>query len=606
MERTVNKDLGNGFIDHGSANPFSTHRGTVAAVDGNGRNAVLIWLFDHRGGYALLMIDAETGKSEEFPLPFPPEGDCPYASILSSGNKFYTHFSNHFVEFDPAARGFAFHRRTSPQMAMSMTEDDGGLIWSVTYPQSGVVSFNPVTRELRDYGHVYKQNWSQYPRSIAADDAGWIYFGTGSTASQIIILDPKSGQARPVLGENERVKGSAFVYRDMDGKVYGLPASGSNGDWYECYRGEARKIGSIRQKREKPFIAGSQELFHGYFPGGKKLKSCDLVARTIVVEDPAAKEVRELRFDYTGEGNSVMGCEAAPDGTICGGTFFPFRFFSYNPETSGWTNRASYLQWNTVARQGDRFFVGGYPGGFLLEWDPSRPWVPTEKGRPDCNPFFLTDCTPAIYRPHKLLAHPDGKTIIMAGTPGYGYTGGGLLFWDRETKTRTLLEHAAILPEHSTVSLAALPGAKLLGGSTVAPGTGGEKKAVEAELYIMDMATKRVDWHAAAITGAESYTDLFYGPDGLVFGFANGKIFFVFDPAGKKVVHEENIEAMFGLVSHHQGARVFVPGEGRDIYVLFKKGIARLDPASFKITMLAESPVPVSSGGAVLGGRNSD
>ena len=45
---------------HGVATPISSSRGTVATVDGEGRNAVLLWLFDHRGGYALLMIDAET------------------------------------------------------------------------------------------------------------------------------------------------------------------------------------------------------------------------------------------------------------------------------------------------------------------------------------------------------------------------------------------------------------------------------------------------------------------------------------------------------------------------------------------------------------------
>ena len=85
-------DLGKGFSDHGVATPVSNHRGIVATVDGQGRDVVLVWLFDQRGGYALLLIDAETGKSEQFPVPFPPGADCPYASILSSSNKFYTHF----------------------------------------------------------------------------------------------------------------------------------------------------------------------------------------------------------------------------------------------------------------------------------------------------------------------------------------------------------------------------------------------------------------------------------------------------------------------------------------------------------------------------------
>jgi len=610
----MKQDLGNGFVDHGAANPFSNHRGTVATINGKGRNVVLVWLHDHRGGYAMLVIDAETGKSDEFPVPFPPGGDCPYASILSSGNRFYTHFNSHFVEFDPAVRAFTFHHSTAPQMAMSMTEDDNGLIWSVTYPDSGVVSFNPKSREFRDYGHVYKQNWMQYQRSVAADDTGWIYFGVGNTASQIVALDPQSGQARPLLMENERHQGSAYVYRDVNGKVYGLPVGGTDEGWYEFHQGEAKKIGKIEQKREKPVITGSQALFHSDFPDGKKLKVCDTVTRTLILEDPKNEAVRELRFDYTSEGNGVMGCAVAPDGTICGGTLFPFRFFSYNPKTSGWTNCASYGQWNTVVRQGDRFFVGGYPGGFLLEWDPSRPWVPTEKGRPDCNPLFLTDCTPVINRPHKLLAHPDGKTIVLAGTPDYGYTGGGLLFWDRQTRTRMLIEHTAILPEHSTMSLVALPGGKLLGGTTTRPGTGGEQKAKEAELYIMDMTTKKIEWHAAIFPNAQEYTDICLGPDGFLYGLADcsvwvsarltyGKRFFVFDPARLAVLHEADTEAEFGLVGYQQGPRKLLAGPDGRLYVLFSKGIARVDPATYQLALLAESPVPIGAGGDIQDGH---
>ncbi len=187
------EDLGNGFFHHGVATPVSNHRGTVATVDAEGRDVVLVWLFDHRGGYALLMIDAETGNSEEIPMPFPPGGDCPYASILSSGNRFYTHFNSHFVEFDPEKRAFTFFTKTAPQMAMGMTEDDNGVIWSVTYPNSGVVSFDPATRAFKDHGHVHKENWRQYQRYVAADDTGWVYFGVGSTASHIIAFEPRKG-----------------------------------------------------------------------------------------------------------------------------------------------------------------------------------------------------------------------------------------------------------------------------------------------------------------------------------------------------------------------------------------------------------------------------
>jgi hypothetical protein len=592
------EDLGNGFLHHGVATPVSNHRGTVATVDGDGRDVALVWLFDHTGGYALLMIDAETGKSEQIAMPFPPGGDCPYASILSTGNKFYTHFNSYFCEFDPVKRAFTFHHETTPQMAMGMTEDDNGVIWSVTYPNSGVVSFDPATREFKDYGSVYQQNWRQYQRYVAADDTGWVYFGIGSTATQIIAFDPETDKAIPIVAESERIKGAGYVVRDMNGKVYGR-----NGEqWYELYKGESTKIEEPKVD-PKPIITSSQGLFHTEFPSGKKLKSCDLINRVMAVEDPATGETRQLAFDYTSEGAHIMGIAIAPDNTVCGGTAFPMRFFSYNPATDEWVNRAAYGQCNTVARQGDRFFVGGYGGGFLLEWDPSQPWVPTVKGKEGCNPQWHIQCTPPIHRPHDLLAHPDGKTLVLAGTPGYGYTGGGLLFWDRETKTGTLIEHTDILPEHSTLSLAALPDGKILGGSTIGAGTGGEEKAEQAELYIMDMATKKVDWHEVVFPGVSGYTDLCMAPNGLVYGVADQKRFFVFDAAKREVIHEQDIDAVFGATISHQGPRVFVLSPEGDLYMLFIKGVAKVDQKTHAITMLAESPVPIGPGGDYLNGR---
>src|SRR5690606_5844056 len=127
------------FVDHGVTSPVSTDRGVIAATDGQGRNIVMAWLFDVRGGYTLLVIDADTGKSEEFPMPFDNAGDSPFSSLFSSKGKLYTLFNGHFVEFDPQQRAYTFHQKTAPQMAMGMTEDDEGQIWAVTYPNSGLV-----------------------------------------------------------------------------------------------------------------------------------------------------------------------------------------------------------------------------------------------------------------------------------------------------------------------------------------------------------------------------------------------------------------------------------------------------------------------------------
>jgi len=587
---SFSQDLGNGFVDHGVASPISNHRGMVATVDGNGRNVVLIWLFDHRGGYALLMVDAETGKSEEFPMPFPAGRDTPYSSILSKDNKFYTLFNGNFVEFDPVKRAFTFHHAVKRQMAMGMTEDDNGIIWAVTYPNSGVVSFDPQSRELKDYGYVYQQNWRQYQRYVAADDAGWIYFGLGNTASQIIAFNPATEEAEPMLAEAERKRGIAYVYRDVNGKVYGKALGKDSEDWYEFYKGKRIKIGKKHVSQPKPIITGSQALVYTNFPDGKRIKVCDLTERRLVVEDPVTKTSKTVKFDYSSEGAWVMGLGASPDGKISGGTSFPMRFFSYDPKDDTWVNLKAPGQFNALTRQGDSFFFGMYPGGSLLEWK-------------DGKPIHFIRTSPVIHRPHRLLAYPDGKTLIMGGTPEYGYTGGGLLFWDREQKNSVLLQDSAIILDQSTMSMVALPDGKLLGGTTTSPGTGGEKKATEAEMYIMDVGTKKVEWHKVIFPGVQSYTDLCMGPKGLVYGITDRNKFFVFDAKQHKVVHQQDLTEEFGITAAEQSPRVFVFGEQGKIYILLRKGIARIEPDSYNITLLAESPIPIDAGGDFLNGR---
>ncbi|MEW6751925.1 MAG: hypothetical protein AB1505_13255 [Candidatus Latescibacterota bacterium] len=590
-------DVGNGFTDHGVATPISHHRGTVATVDGEGRPVVLAWLMDHRGGYGLLVVDATDGRARLHDTGL--RDDSPFAAVLSSANRYYTHFASTFLEFDPAAQAFSFRQATAAGMAMSMTEADDGTIWSATYPNSGVTSYSPRTGAFRDYGHVYAQTWPQYPRAIAVDEAGWVYFGVGNTAAQILILDPQTGQATPVLAEEERGHGMAQVYRDQDGRCY---ASTPAGQWYQLHAGRATKIAEPAQRRPKPIVEGSQGLFHRTFPTGQRLDALDLVEGRLTVTD-AAGQTRVLPFEYPSEGAHLMGLAASSDHTICGGTAFPMRFFAYDPRTDRWTNRPAYGQYNTVAGTAGPFYMGGYTGGWILEWDPARQWVDTDRDNPQSNPRFLAQADPTINRPHGLLVHPDGRYVVLAGTPGYGLTGGGLLVWDRREQAARVLTHEELLPWHSPMSLAPLPEGRLLVGTTVAAGTGGQVRAEEAQLLIVHLGSGRVEWHAPVLAAVRDYGHLVPAPDGRVFGIADRARFFVFDPATRQVVHEEDVVARYGRTCWQQGPRVFVTSPDGRYFVLFEKGIAELDPRTWRIEMLAESPVPIGPGGDWLDGR---
>ena len=119
----------------------------------------------------------------------------------------------------------------------------------------------------------------------------------------------------------------------------------------------------------------------------------------------------------------------------------------------------------------------------------------------------------------------------------------------------------------------------------------------------MDIASKKIEWHRVVFPGVHSYTDLCPGGAGLVYGITDRKRFFVFDPAARKIVHVEETGAAFGPTNSQQGPRVLLPGPDGVVYLLFVKGIARVEPGTFKITLLAEAPVPIGPGGDLLDGR---
>ncbi len=594
-----------GFTDHGVSAPFSTHRGIVATTDESGRRLILAWLYDHRGCYALLVVDIDHRQSQQVATPFPWGGDGPYASLLSGRGKLYSHFGSHFVEFDPTTRTFTFVHKTVPQMAMSLTEDDKGRIWSVSYPQCGLASFDPATREFRDYGHLHRENWAQYPRSIACDDTGWVYFAIGFTRSHILAFDPTAGEIHPMLGPEERKQGMAEVFRGTDGKVYGRPSQEADAPWYRFYQGQPEKLAALPpnvQRQEQ--ITGSQGLFHRRFPDGSEIRTFDLESKQAVVYDRPKGTTLTVPFEYTSQGAHVMAVAVAPNGVVCGGTAFPFYFFAYDPRLDRWERHPCYGQWNTLARQGDRLFVGGYGQGFLLEWDPARPWRETVPGNPASNPRYLANAYPHINRPHELLAHPNGTTLVLAGTPAYGHTGGGLLIWDLKSASSTLLKHTDILPEHSTTSLVALNDSWLLGGTTVAPGTGGEQIATCAELYLFDLRTNRLEWHAPVLKSVREYTDLYYDIRlRQVYGIADRTRLFSFDPQAKKVVFEMELRPKFGATVSHQGPRVFISDQRGRIFVLLARGIALFRPEVPQLEWLAHSPVTITAGGDIHEGR---
>ena len=91
------------------------------------------------------------------------------------------------------------------------------------------------------------------------------------------------------MKETDRKKGEAYVYRDLNGIVYGQSLKKTDEPFYEFYKGKKNKVEKNYHPNPKPIITGNQALNYKDFPDGKKIKNLDLEERILVITDPKTK-----------------------------------------------------------------------------------------------------------------------------------------------------------------------------------------------------------------------------------------------------------------------------------------------------------------------------
>ena len=578
-----------GFVDHGIPTPVAQTRGVVSTVDQSGQDVVLTWLQDWRGGYAILMVNAETGASQQFDVPFKPDGDEPSAIYLSSKNRLYTLFNSQFVEFDVASKRFTFHGKVDGKTAMSLTEDKDGRIWAATYPNNQLVSFNPQNSSLQNHGQLAKESWAQYPRSIAADAHGWVYVGSGLAASQIYAYNIQSHATQALLPSTQRVSGAAVVGQSESNVVYAR-----NGQQqFMLANGKASGLSARDQVAASNLKTGAQNMVDRDFPSGRRLVSVDMHDRTLVTRDASGQQ-KSVKFNYTTQGAALTFVCATGDNKVCGGTRFPMHTFYYSAGDNKFDSKQLPRQPNVMAALGSRLYVAAYPDGKLFQ--------ESENGKNEFDEVL--NSYPTINRPHAMVIMGGGSQIALAGTPEYGMTGGGMMFWNRSSGQKTTVDHWHLVPNHSVQAMIELSNGMLLGGTTVAPGTGGVTKAGNSgELFLMDANSHEVRWHGAPVPGAKTITDLTVGADGLVYGLADSVDLFVFNPNNRQVVSVNRFSKDLGPSVYAQGTRAFVKGADGSIYVLLYNGIGKVDTKAHTVTRVVSSPVRITVGGAAADGR---
>jgi len=539
---------------------------------------------------SLLLIDAATGQATQYWFPKEDFSNGDIFHMLRANNGcLYTTIGNVFVEFNLKQRQWSF-QASIDGMAMSFVQAPSGKIYFGTYPKSSLWEFDATTRKLRNVGQL--DAVEKYPTFLAADESDWIYAGIGTARNNLVAMNTQTGERNQLIAEADRKIGGGVVYPGQNGQVYARAYGASDAPFYLLKDGQP-----ISTKPDGIVFAARQNIHFqktlADFPGGGQIISCSLPEKTLTWSDKD-KQTHTVKFDYTSSGAAISSLTVGNDGHLYGSSNHPMHFWKLDTTTSHFTdytgipevgggNFPNLLAWKNQ-------IVGPtYSSGAVYRFDPAKPW--TKGAKPDANPQLLGKYPP-ITRPRVSLLLNDGHTAVFAGFPGYGHTGGGMVFYDLNTDSAKTLDANALLPGHSTVSLRQLPNGMLIGGtSTEAPG-GGQRTAETSLVFIMDPTIKKI------LSQTEIGADVFgleILPNGHVAGITRDSEFFIYNPATQEILSRRDVKTSGGVINAGQS---LIRDENDRVFLVLSQSISQIFPDG-TLQQLTRLPENATSGIAI-------
>lgn len=582
----------------------SENRGRMA-VNIDGKPYIAAFAYDHyQNGprNSLLIINALTGATDQYWFPKKEEANGDLFHMLRADNGcIYTTIGRQFVVFNLHQRAWTFHAPIDG-MAMSFTESPDGKIYFGTYPKSTLWEFDPTARKLRDVGQL--DATEKYPELLGADHFGWVYAGIGTARSNLVGMNTKTGERVQFMDEASRKVGAGVVFLGQDGEIYGRFADTYRKDFDEKDRplyllknGKATLANAAQVKFKTREDIHFASVLTDY-PDGGKLLGCDLASKRASFIDKDGKR-HDVTFDYDTSGSMISSLVSGNDGNLYGSTNHPMHLWKYDPTKSTFTDYGGIPEVgggnfpNLIAWE-NKIVGATYAHGTAYIFDPAKLWTNGIGDNP--NPKQIGDYGDDILeRPRVALLLNDGHTAVFSGFPGYGYTGGGMVFYDLQTNAAKVLSSGDLLPGQSTVALRQLQNGLLIGGtSTEAPG-GGHQLATKSLIYLMDPNTQKILWQTEIGPDIFSLEIL---PNGNVAGVTRDSHLFIFDPRVKKVLSNVDVKSLGGILNAGQS----LIRDKNNVYLILSKSISRI-ATDGKVTKLIDLPEDATSGTAILKGE---
>ncbi|MGW4801587.1 hypothetical protein ACWEPC_55140, partial [Nonomuraea sp. NPDC004297] len=476
-----------------------------------------------------------------------------------------------------------------------------GKIYGGTYPGAHAFSYSPA-EGFRDLGAMYEGE--QYVIDVAVDPEREVLWAAVGTGGHLIRMDLRTGDKRDIWPEALRgdpshpydinlVGGKLFVKRSKlqglvldpdtgavlaDGFVIGSRGTTRVADGSYVYFTSGTELWRYDLTTDTPepvpgpVTAGGPGVGWG-FVDGRLYALIGNYAADALSYDPATGAAQRFKLPLPAQPIDINNVSAGQDGKIYTNLYINGNVTTLDPADGKVTDLGRVAQTDGWFWHGGKMYLGTYPYGAVLVYDPAQPF---KTGTNPRELFRLID--DGQNRPQTFAT--TAERLYIGSTPDYGLWGGALTVYDYATGEHTVVP--APVADQGVISLL-VRGGTLWGGTTINGGGGTTPKAKEAKLFTYDLATGTKTAEYTPVPGADSITSIVEGPDGMLWGLADG-VLFVLDPGTAEVTRQIELPAAYSGVQDELHVN---PDE--HVYASLDGHLFRVDPLSKDVTALRDS-----------------
>jgi outer membrane protein assembly factor BamB len=535
----------------------------------------------------VLQIDPDSGAFRQFMSPVA-KSNYPTATLMSTSGRLYvgSAYAGHLLCFDPAEDALldlgAIHEGAAT-FPCRIDEDADGRIWIGSYGTADLTCYDPDTDTLRPYGRMDDVDMYNYP-FVNAD--GLIVNFVKMTRPHVVMLDPSTGEKKPVGPMVVKGEGDLNVVKATDGWVYVLSSEGN-------YRIEGMSAIAVTEVPEQETVLDLSD--------GSTFSFADApqqLNRKLEVKTPGG-ETRLFDLDYEASGSDIFVLHEGPDQCVYGSSILPLHLFRYKPTDGELIDLGKCSESGgeaySMANLNGKMYISSYPAARMSVYDTSQGYAyGTEEG---ANPRDIDRVDEVSYRPRSTLTGPLGR-VWTASLPDYGIWGGPLSYYDPQTSR--MGSCGPIYGDGSCYSLAHLEEQKLIAvGTSMQGGSGTQPRVDHACLILWDYEAEAIAWQGTLDRPVSVFNALTVGGDGLLYGTVLGRgepELFVFDPVSHQFVDAVPILDGHPLDLGLQTVNDVVHGFTSQYFY-------RLDTDSLSVDVIFDSNDSITAAGPVVGNR---